>query len=54
MLGDIGDLEQNGSSLGSAGVSEKSSSSYNGSRLGSEESQRRMHHSPSPIAVSER
>jgi len=54
MLGDIGDLEQNGSSLGSAGVSEKSSSSYNGSRLGSEESQRKINHSPSPITVSDR
>ncbi|KAI6191403.1 hypothetical protein M3Y97_00224500 [Aphelenchoides bicaudatus] len=53
MLGDV-DIEQNGSSLGSAGASEKSSSSYNGSRLSSEESQRRMHHSPSPIAVTDR
>jgi hypothetical protein len=53
MLGDIEDIDQNQSSLGSAGTSEKSSSSYNGSRLGSDDSRRRIHHSPSPIAVSE-
>lgn len=54
MLGDIEDIDQPQSSLGSTGTSEKSSSSYNGSRLGSDDSRRRINHSPSPIAVSER
>ncbi|KAI6173913.1 hypothetical protein M3Y98_01133400 [Aphelenchoides besseyi] len=59
MVGDIGELESafSAHSLGSAGQSEKSSSSCNGSRgsrLSSDDNRRRILHSPSPIAVSER